>query len=79
MVTVKFFAGAREVAGVSSMDVEAKSVQAALDAAIALHGDDLARVISISKMWLNGEPAEPNALVSPEDEIAVLPPVSGGM
>lgn len=79
MVTVKFFAGAREAAGASSMVVEANSVQEAINAVVSLHGDALARMISISKIWLNGEPAERGTLVSPEDEIAVLPPVSGGM
>ena len=79
MVTVKFFAGAREAAGTSSMEVEADSVQAALDAAVAASGDALARMISISKIWLNGEPAEPEAAVSSSDELAVLPPVSGGI
>ncbi len=79
MVTVKFFAGAREAAGASNMVVEANSVQEAIDAVIALRGDAMARMIAISKIWLNGEPAEHGALVSPEDEIAVLPPVSGGM
>ncbi|NNN19568.1 MAG: MoaD/ThiS family protein [Acidimicrobiaceae bacterium] len=79
MVTVKFFAGAREAAGESSTQVEADSVQAAIDAVIVAHGDVLARMISISKIWLNGEPAEPAAPVSSGDEIAVLPPVSGGI
>ncbi|TAN25651.1 MAG: MoaD/ThiS family protein [Actinomycetota bacterium] len=79
MVTVKLFAGAREAAGTSSIQVEADSVQEALDAVTETHGDALARMISISKIWLNGEPAEPDSIVSSSDEIAVLPPVSGGM
>ena len=78
MATVKFFAGAREAAGASSIVVEANSVEEAINAVIALRGDALARMISISKIWLNGEPAELGMLVLPEDEIAILPPVSGG-
>ena len=79
MVTVKFFAGAREAAGVSTMQVEADSVQEALDEVTEARGDALARMITVSKIWLNGEPAEPDAAVTSSDEIAVLPPVSGGL
>jgi len=30
------------------------------------------------QVWCNGEPTAPNAPVGDDDEIAVLPPVSGG-
>jgi molybdopterin converting factor small subunit len=29
-------------------------------------------------VWVNGEPASPNDPVRDDDEVAVLPPVSGG-
>lgn len=79
MVTVKFFAGAREAAGISKVEVEASSVQAAVDAVVALYGAALEEMIGISKIWVNGEPAALSAEVFAGDEIAVLPPVSGGL
>jgi molybdopterin converting factor small subunit len=30
------------------------------------------------KVWVNGDPAEPSTPVGIADEVAVLPPVSGG-
>ena len=78
MIVVKFFAGAREAAGTSAVDVEAGSVQEALDAATALFGSRLKSMIDISRIWLNGEPADLSSNVSDGDEIAILPPVSGG-
>ncbi len=79
MVVVKFFAGAREAAGVSSTEVEAGSVKEALDLVISLYGNELKAIIGISKVWLNGEQANLAAMVSDGDEIAILPPVSGGV
>jgi molybdopterin converting factor small subunit len=38
----------------------------------------MGEVVGISKVWVNGEPSEPEAPVGPSDEVAVLPPVSGG-
>jgi molybdopterin converting factor small subunit len=35
-------------------------------------------VLEVSRVWVNGEPADAGALVGHDDEIAVLPPVSGG-
>lgn len=78
MVTVKFFAGAREASGTSKVEVEAGSVGEALDLVVAAHGDALAEIISISRVWLNGEPASRDEPLSSGDEIAILPPVSGG-
>ena len=51
-----------------------------LEAAVAALGPAFAEVLAGSRVWVNGE--EPAAgdrtLVGPGDEVAVLPPVSGG-
>ena len=41
-------------------------------------GDGFGAVLDGSKVWLNGEPTDAKAAVGPKDEVAVLPPVSGG-
>ena len=49
-----------------------------LDAAAARFGEQFAAVLAGSRVWLNGEPTGRDAPVSERDEVAVLPPVSGG-
>jgi molybdopterin converting factor small subunit len=41
-------------------------------------GEEFSRVVAISNIWLNGESVELDAHVNDDDEIAVIPPVSGG-
>ena len=77
-VTIRLFAGAREAAGTASAQTEASTVAAALQWATRQFGADFAAVLSASRVWLNGEPADDPAEVRDGDEIAVLPPVSGG-
>ena len=49
-----------------------------LDAACARYGPAFAAVLPTCKVWVNGEPATPDQAVTDADEVAVLPPVSGG-
>ncbi len=77
-VTIRLFAGAREAAGVGSTQIEASSVAEALDWAKASFGEGFSAVLAASRVWLNGEPALGESQLSTGDEIAVLPPVSGG-
>jgi molybdopterin converting factor small subunit len=82
-VTLLLFASAREAAGRAtdhySID-EAPSVGALLDAAGSAYGPSFGTVLATSRVWVNGD--EPAAgLATPladGDEVAVLPPVSGG-
>src|SRR5439155_1623989 len=48
--------------------------------AVADYGAEFAAVLEISRVWVNGnEPTDGlNTPVGPSDEVAVLPPVSGG-
>jgi len=75
---LRLFASAREAAGRGRDEVPGDDVAAVLAAACARYGEQFAAVLSRSKVWLNGEPAEPGDTVRDTDEVAVLPPVSGG-
>ena len=59
-------------------DVEGETVGEVLHAAIARYGNTFADVVATSRVWVNGEPAQADTAVGADDEVAVLPPVSGG-
>jgi molybdopterin converting factor small subunit len=73
-----FFAAAREAVGHSRDDVEAATVAEALDIARARYGSPFGAVLERSRVWVNGEPATLDRHLCDGDEVAVLPPVSGG-
>jgi len=54
------------------------TVDDVLEAARARFGGQFAAVLATSRIWVNGHPAELATTVSHDDEVAVLPPVSGG-
>lgn len=76
--SLRLFAGAREAAGTDRDTIEGATVGDVLDAAVARFGRSFADVLPTCKVWVNGEPAERTDAVSDADEVAVLPPVSGG-
>ena len=78
MATLRLFAAAREAAGTSVETVNAPTVGAVLADARRRHGEGFAAVLAQCKVWLNGEPADADTPVADGDEVAVLPPVSGG-
>jgi molybdopterin converting factor small subunit len=57
---------------------DGQTVADVLARAIARYGDAFAGVLPTCRIWVNGEPAENDTSVSETDEVAVLPPVSGG-
>jgi MoaD family protein len=74
---VRFFAQARDATGVREAELEGATVGEVLDAAVAAYGE-LANVLPISAIWVNGDRAARSDPVGVTDEVAVLPPVSGG-
>jgi molybdopterin synthase sulfur carrier subunit len=79
MATVRFFAQAREAAGTGTATISGASVGAVLDSAVAQYGAKFEAVLGMSKVWLNGEEVSLEHPVTDKDEVAVLPPVSGGI
>ncbi len=77
-VTLRLFASAREVAGTGSITYEVDTVQELLARAENDLGEKFSDILSMSRVWINGEPLEGDSQISDGDEVAVLPPVSGG-
>lgn len=78
MARLLLFGPAREAAGVSRTTISASSVSGVIAAAEAQFGEAFAQVVAVSRVWLNGDAVEPGTPVSDDDEVAVIPPVSGG-
>lgn len=78
MATLRLFAQAREAAGVGQDDLPDGEVAELLEVARQRYGSEFAAVLATSKVWLNGQPARDSDTVAAADELAVLPPVSGG-
>ena len=78
MARLRLFASAREAAGTGHDEFDEPTVGAVIAAASAKYGAGFAAVLPTCRVWLNGEDAGLDAGVTPRDEIAVLPPVSGG-
>lgn len=79
-VTLLFFAAARQAAGVAKETVEAATtLEEVLEGARDRHGDAFAAVLEGCRVWVNGEPADGKVSLRDGDEVAVLPPVSGGL
>ncbi len=78
MAVLRLFAAAREAAGTGRATVQGATVADVLEAARSRFGDRFGEVLDGSRVWLNGEPAAMTDPAGEDDEVAVLPPVSGG-
>lgn len=78
MARLRLFASAREAAGTAKDDIDGSTVSEVLAVAVDRYGPDFAAVLAGSRVWCNGDPALDDDPVGPDDEVAVLPPVSGG-
>lgn len=78
VATVRLFAQAREAAGTGRDSLDGRTVAEVVDAAVRKYGADFERILPTCRVWLNGEAVPVDTPVSDRDEVAVLPPVSGG-
>ena len=72
------YASTRYVTGTSRDEIPGSTVDEVLGEAARRYGPAFAEVVATSRVWCNGEPVTGDAAVTDADEIAVLPPVSGG-
>jgi sulfur-carrier protein len=78
VAVLRLFASAREAAGTNRAVIEGDTVGQVLAEATERFGPTFAAVLAVCKVWVNGEPAHGGTPVTSADEVAVLPPVSGG-
>ena len=78
-VSLRLFASARQAAGRSHDGFDVERLDDLLAAARARYGPQFAAVLDTARVWLNGdEPPAATVALADGDEVAVLPPVSGG-
>ena len=79
-VTVILFAAARDLAGADSLalDLPAGATVADLRAELARRVPALAKLLAKSAVAVNHDFAEDDRVLAPGDEVAIIPPVSGG-
>jgi len=81
MITIRYFAGARDLAGCDSEQLELPAPEISQAALIGLLSDRRPRLggyLERMRLALNGEFALPDAPIHEGDEIDLLPPVAGG-
>ena len=78
MAVLRLFASIRVAAGTGTADFDGATVEEIIPAATQRFGPDFAQQLPNCKLWLNGHATQPDAPVTATDEVALLPPVSGG-
>lgn len=78
MARLRLFASIREAAGTAKAEVDGATVGDVVAAASERFGQRFAELVPTCRVWVNGEPALDDDAVGPADEVALLPPVSGG-
>ena len=78
MAVLRLFASVRVAADTGKVNVSGSTVGEVLAAADEKFGEAFADVATTCRVWLNGEAAMATDPVGDDDEVALLPPVSGG-
>ncbi|MGI9585832.1 MAG: MoaD/ThiS family protein [Acidimicrobiia bacterium] len=78
MARLRLFANLRESAGTDSVEIDAVTVGDVLSQASDRFGTQFSTGLDSAGVWVNGEPATASTSVEETDEVALIPPVSGG-
>ncbi|MDH4307041.1 MAG: MoaD/ThiS family protein [Acidimicrobiia bacterium] len=78
MATLRLFAGLRDAAGTSRVEMPGSTVDEVLEGAVDRFGPGFAAGLAKARVWVNGEEAMGAHAVAENDEVALIPPVSGG-
>lgn len=68
----------RVAAGTGRADIDGATVGEVVYTACQRFGPEFTALVQVCRIWRNGEAAAPTDPVGPGDEVAILPPVSGG-
>lgn len=77
-MTVRLFAALRELAGSPRVEAEADNVGDVVAALSERFGERFAKVARAGSVVVDGERADPSWALAEGQEVALLPPVSGG-
>jgi len=77
-VRVRLFAALREIAGASHVEATGRTVGDVVDDLSSRYGERFAQIAEVGSFVVNGERASREVPVAEGDEVALLPPVSGG-
>jgi len=72
------FGPARTAADASCVHISGRTVAEVLHIAEARYGRPFVDIVAESRIWVNGEAAQRDTQVADADEVAILPPISGG-
>jgi len=75
---VRLFAALREIAGDSFVEARGHTFGEIVDDLSARYGERFAQIADVGSFVINGERASRETPIAEGDEIALLPPVSGG-
>lgn len=77
-IRVRLFAVLRELAGAGEVQAVGRTVGEVVDAVCEGRGERFAAIVVVSSFVVNGERASRDTVIAEGDEVAILPPVSGG-
>jgi MoaD family protein len=77
-VRVRLFAALRELAGASEVEVSGVTVDDLVAALSERYGERFAKVARAGSVVVDGERVPADRALADGDEVALLPPVSGG-
>ena len=78
MVRVRLFAALREQADASRVEATGRTVGEVVDQLSERYGERFASIAAVGSYVVNGERASRDTVIAEGDEVALLPPVSGG-
>jgi MoaD family protein len=80
VIRVVLFASLRELAGAARLEIETQppTVSALLEQLGAAYGPEFARIAASGAVVVGGDTVSADHALGPHDEVAILPPVSGG-
>jgi MoaD family protein len=78
VVKVRLFAALREAAGASEVEASGRTAGELVDALSGRFGERFAKIAAVGSIVVNGERAGRDTVIAEGDEVAILPPVSGG-